>query len=215
MSSAPASTTARGRDRCQRAGDRQEVPLTFYEAQYQLFLSATFPIRRCARRWRTCTRPRTSARRGWLRRAHVRREVHLPSRTIAARSWPASRKRSIAISSRSAGRADLAAVWVIPRAGTAYLFGKLDVRGYVPTAAERALSTALQQYWGTFARTACRARPARPRGAATTGPRQSSAAERWRRCHGRRRHHAALRLLAGTRLLALAPGGKQRGLALG
>jgi carboxylesterase type B len=34
-----------------------------------------------------------------------------------------------------------------------FLYGALDVRGYVPTGTERALSLAMQRYWGGFAAT--------------------------------------------------------------
>ena len=34
-----------------------------------------------------------------------------------------------------------------------FVYGALDVRGYFPTGAERALSLAMQRYWGSFAAT--------------------------------------------------------------
>jgi para-nitrobenzyl esterase len=34
-----------------------------------------------------------------------------------------------------------------------YVFGTLDIRGYTPTTAERALSSSMQHYWGSFAAT--------------------------------------------------------------
>lgn len=132
----------------------QEVPLTFTEAQYQLFLSATFPdptVRSAV------TNLYSSANFGSARLAYVALTSDVkficPSRGIA--------RALVASQSEPVYRYFFTEV---PDAPTSPLFGafhglellyvfdRLDVRGYNPTAAERALAAAMQQYWGTLAR---------------------------------------------------------------
>jgi para-nitrobenzyl esterase len=132
----------------------QEVPLTFSEAQYQLFLATTFadPTVRAA-----VANLYSSANFGSARLAYVALTSDVkficPSRTIA-RAVAASQSEPVyryfftevpnaPISQQYGAFHGLELL---------YLFGKLDVRGYVPTAAERALATSMQQFWGSFAR---------------------------------------------------------------
>jgi para-nitrobenzyl esterase len=132
----------------------QEVPLAFTEAQYQLFLGATFPdptVRSAV------ASLYSSANFGSARLAYVAltsdAKFICPSRTIA-RALVASQSEPVyryfftevpdaPISQQYGAFHGLELL---------YLFGKLDVRGYVPTAAERTLSATMQQYWGTLAR---------------------------------------------------------------
>ena len=132
----------------------QEVPLTFSEAQYQLFLSATFPdpaVRAAV------AGLYSSANFGSARLAYVALTSDVkficPSRTIA-RALVASQSEPVyryfftevpdaPISQQYGAFHGLELL---------YLFGKLDVRGYVPTAAEKALAASMQQYWGALAK---------------------------------------------------------------
>lgn len=132
----------------------QEVPLVFTDAQYQLFLEATFPstVVRTA-----VANLYSAASFGSARAAYVALTSDVkficPSRTIA-RALEASQSEPV----------HRYFFTEVPDAPTSplfgafhglellYLFGKLDVRGYNPTAAERTLATAMQQYWGSLAR---------------------------------------------------------------
>lgn len=132
----------------------QEVPLAFNEVQYGSFLDATFPnpVVRAA-----VANLYSAASFGSARRAYVALTSDVkficPSRTLAralatSQSEPAYRYfftevPDAAISQQYGAFHGLELL---------YLFGKLDVRGYVPTAAERSLATSMQLYWGNLAR---------------------------------------------------------------
>jgi para-nitrobenzyl esterase len=133
----------------------QDVPLTFSDAQYQAFLTTTFqtPAVRAA-----VADLYSAANFGSSRKAYVALTSDLkficPSRTIA--------RALVAAQSEPVFRYFFTEVPDSPSSATygafhglelLFLYGALDVRGYVPTAAERALSLAMQRYWGSFATT--------------------------------------------------------------
>jgi para-nitrobenzyl esterase len=133
----------------------QDVPLTFSDAQYDAFLTATFqtPAVRAA-----VASLYSAASFGSSRKAYVALTSDLkficPSGTmartlVAAQSEPVFRYFFTEVPDSP----------VSPAYGAfhglelLYLFGALDVRGYAPTVAERALSLAMQRYWGSLAAT--------------------------------------------------------------
>lgn len=131
----------------------QEVPLTFGDAQYELFLATTFtnPTLRAA-----VAALYSAANFGSARKAYIALTSDLkficPSRTIAralaaAQSEPVYRYFFTEVPD-APGAAPFGAFHGLE---LLYVFGKLDVRGYVPTPAERALATAMQYYWGGLA----------------------------------------------------------------
>jgi para-nitrobenzyl esterase len=133
----------------------QEVPLTFSDAQYQAFLTTTFqtPAVRAA-----VADLYSVANFGSSRKAYVALTSDLkficPSRTtaralVAAQSEPVFRYFFTEVPDAPAS----AAYGAFHGLELLFLFGAVDVRGYVPTAAERALSLAMQRYWGAFAAT--------------------------------------------------------------
>jgi para-nitrobenzyl esterase len=133
----------------------QEVPLAFSDAQYQAFLTATFqtPAVRAA-----VAELYSAANFGSARKAYVALTSDLkficPSRTTAralaaAQSEPVFRYffTEVPDSPTSSVYGAFHGLELL------FVFGALDIRGYVPTGAERALALAMQRYWGSFAST--------------------------------------------------------------
>ena len=133
----------------------QDVPLTFSDAQYQAFLASTFqtPAVRAA-----VADLYSAANFGSSRKAYVALTSDLkficPSRTtaralVAAQSEPVFRYffTEVPDSPTSAVYGAFHGLELL------FVYGAVDVRGYAPTAAERALSLAMQRYWGSFAAT--------------------------------------------------------------
>ncbi len=133
----------------------QEVPLTFSDADYQAFLASAIvdPVVRAQ-----VAAIYSSAAFGSSRKAYVALTSDVkficPSRTIA-RALTATQPEPVY---RYFFTEVPDAPGTIPYGAfhgleLLFVFGVLDVRGYTPTAAERALSTAIQRYWGSFAAT--------------------------------------------------------------
>ena len=133
----------------------QDVPLTFSDAQYQAFLTSTFqtPAVRAA-----VADLYSVASFGSSRKAYVALTSDLkficPSRTTAralaaAQSEPVFRYffTKVPDSPTSAVYGAFHGLELL------FVYGAVDVRGYAPTAAERALSLSMQRYWGSFAAT--------------------------------------------------------------
>ena len=133
----------------------KEVPLTYSDAQYQAFLATTFqtPAVRAA-----VADLYSAANFGSSRKAYIALTSDLkficPSRTtaralVAAQSEPVFRYffTEVPDSPTSSAYGAFHGLELL------FLYGALDVRGYAPTAAERALSLAMQRYWGSFAAT--------------------------------------------------------------
>ena len=133
----------------------QDVPLTFSDAQYQAFLASTFqtPAVRTA-----VAELYSAANFGSSRKAYVALTSDLkficPSRTIAraltaAQSEPVFRYffTEVPDSPTSALYGAFHGLELL------FVYGAVDIRGYTPTAAERALSLAMQRYWGSLAAT--------------------------------------------------------------
>ncbi len=131
----------------------RDVPLAFSEAQYQLVLASTFP--------NPVVRAQvgnlySSAAFGSARRAYVALTSDLkftcPARTIAralvnAQAEPVYRYFFTEVPDAPSS----SAFGAVHGLELLYVFGVLDIQGYSPTAAERALSTAMQAYWGGLA----------------------------------------------------------------
>jgi para-nitrobenzyl esterase len=133
----------------------QDVPLTFSDAQYLLFLTTTFqtPAVRAA-----VADLYSAANFGSSREAYVALTSDLkficPSGTIAsalvaAQSEPVFRYFFTEVPDSPSS----AAYGAFHGLELLFVYGALDVRGYLPTGAERALSLAMQRYWGSFAAT--------------------------------------------------------------
>ena len=142
----------------------QDVPLTFSDAQYQAFLATTFqtPAVRAA-----VADLYSAANFGSSRKAYVALTSDLkficPSGTIAralvaAQSEPVFRYFFTEVPDSPSSQA----YGAFHGLELLFLYGALDVRGYVPTGAERALSLAMQRYWGDFAATGAPAAPGSP-----------------------------------------------------
>ena len=133
----------------------QDVPLTFSDAQYQAFLTTTFqtPAVRAA-----VADLYSAANFGSSRKAYVALTSDIkficPSGTIArafvaAQSEPVFRYFFTEVPDSPTS----AAFGAFHGLELLFVYGALDLRGYAPTAAERALSLAMQRYWGSFAAT--------------------------------------------------------------
>jgi len=133
----------------------QDVPLTFSDAQYQAFLAATFQTPSVLA---AVADLYSAANFGSSRKAYVALTSDLkficPSRTtaralVAAQSEPVFRYffTEVPDSPSSAVYGAFHGLELL------FVYGAVDVRGYAPTAAERALSLAMQRYWGSFAAT--------------------------------------------------------------
>ena len=142
----------------------QEVPLTFTEAQYQLFLAGTFPN---ATVRAAVADLYSSANFGSARKAYVALTSDVkficPSRTImraldAAQSEPVYRYFFTEVPDAPSSTL----FGAFHGLELLYLFGKLDVRGYLPTTAERSLASAMQRYWGGLAANGVPAAPGAP-----------------------------------------------------
>ena len=131
----------------------QDVPLGYTEAQYELFLATTFTNPTV----RTLVADQySSAKFGSARKAYVALTSDLkficPSRAMAraldaAQSVPVYRYFFAEVPD-----APVSALYgAFHGLELLYVFGALDVRGYAPTPAERALSSAMQRYWGGLA----------------------------------------------------------------
>lgn len=133
----------------------QEIPLAFTDAQYQAFLTATFqtPAVRAA-----VAELYSAANFGSSRKAYIALTSDLkficPSRTmaralVAAQSEPVFRYffTEVPDSPTSATYGAFHGLELL------FVYGALNVRGYVPTGAENALSLAMQRYWGSLAAT--------------------------------------------------------------
>jgi para-nitrobenzyl esterase len=133
----------------------QEVPLTFSDADYQAFLDNTIVNPEVRAQVAAIY---SAAAFGSSRKAYVALTSDVkficPSRTIARVLTTAQ--------SEAVYRYFFTEVPDAP--GTIpygafhglellFVFGVLDVRGYAPTSAERALAAAMQRYWGSFAAT--------------------------------------------------------------
>lgn len=131
----------------------QAVPLAFSDAQYQLFLASTFQnpaVRGMVAEFYS------AAKFGSARKAYVALTSDVkficPSRTIAralaaAQSEPVYRYFFTEVPDAPSS----SLYGAFHGLELLYVFGKLDIRGYVPSTAERSLSTALQQYWSGLA----------------------------------------------------------------
>jgi para-nitrobenzyl esterase len=130
-----------------------DVPLLFTEAEYQAILASAFPnaIVRAQ-----VANIYSSAAFGSARRAYVALTSDLkficPSRTIAralaaAQTEPVYRYFFTEVPDAPTS----AAYGAVHGLELLYVFGVLDIQGYSPTAAERALVSAMQSYWGSFA----------------------------------------------------------------
>lgn len=131
----------------------REVPLTFTEQQYQAFLAGAIadPVVRAQ-----VSNLYSSANFGSARFAYVALTSDFkficPARTIA---------RALAnVQTEPVYRYFFTEVPDAPSSSLygafhglelLFVFGVLDPRGYTPTAAEKSLSTSMQEYWGSFA----------------------------------------------------------------
>jgi len=132
----------------------QEVPLTFTEAQYGVFLEATFPnpVVRAGVAGLYSPSSFGSARRAYIALTSDAKFI-CPSRTIAraleaSQSEPVYRYFFTEVPDAPASPA----FGAFHGLELLYVYAKLDVQNYNPTTAERTLSAAMQQYWGTLAR---------------------------------------------------------------
>lgn len=131
----------------------RDVPLTFSEAEYQLALASTFP--------NPVVRAQvadlySSASFGSARRAYVALTSDLkficPSRSIARALTSTQAEPVYRYFFTEVPDAPISSVYgAVHGLELLYVYGVLDIQGYVPTAAERGLSTAMQAYWGSFA----------------------------------------------------------------
>lgn len=131
----------------------QEVPLTFTEAQYQAYLAIAIPDEAARAQ---VAELYSSAIFGTARRAYIALTSDIkficPSRTIArtlagAQSEPVYRYFFTEVPDAPTS----AAYGAFHGLELLYVFSTLDVRGYAPTALERALSTGIQRYWASLA----------------------------------------------------------------
>jgi para-nitrobenzyl esterase len=131
----------------------QEIPLTFTDIQYQAFLASTFQTPDVRAQVANIY---SAANFGSARKAYVALTSDLkficPSRTIArtlagAQSEPVYRYFFTEVPDAPTS----GAYGAFHGLELLFVFGVLDVRGYVPTAAEKALSAAMQRYWGSLA----------------------------------------------------------------
>jgi len=131
----------------------QDVPSTFSDAQYQAFLTTTFqtPTVRAA-----VAELYSAANFGSSRKAYVALTSDLkficPSGTtaralVAAQSEPVYRYFFTEVPDAPGS----SAYGAFHGLELLFVYGALDVRGYAPTGAERALSLAMQRYWGSLA----------------------------------------------------------------
>jgi para-nitrobenzyl esterase len=128
----------------------RDVPLTFSEEQYQLLLASTFanPVVRAQ-----VATLYSSAAFGSARRAYVALTSDIkficPSRTIARALVSAQSEPVYRYFFTEVPDAPTSSVYgAVHGLELLYVFGVLDIQGYTPTTAERALSTAMQSYWG-------------------------------------------------------------------
>lgn len=131
----------------------RDVPLTFSEAQYQLILASTFP--NAVVRAQVADQY-SSAAFGSPRRAYVALSSDLkficPARTIARALANAQTEPVYRYFFTEVPDAPTSSVYgAVHGLELLYLYGVLDIQGYLPTAAERTLSTAMQAYWGSLA----------------------------------------------------------------
>ena len=130
----------------------RDVPLTFSEAQYQLILASTFP--NAVVRAQVADQY-SSAAFGSPRRAYVALSSDLkficPARTIARALANAQTEPVYRYFFTEVPDAPTSSVYgAVHGLELLYVFGVLDIQGYLPTAAERTLSTAMQAYWGSL-----------------------------------------------------------------
>jgi len=133
----------------------QDVPLTFSDAQYQAFLATTFqtPAVRAA-----VADLYSAASFGSSRKAYVALTSDLkficPARTTARALAAAQSEPVFRYFFTEVPDAPTSAVYgAFHGLELLFVYGAVDIRGYTPTAAERALSLAMQRYWGSFAAT--------------------------------------------------------------
>jgi len=131
----------------------RDVPLTFSEAQYQLILASTFPNAVVRAQVANLY---SSVNFGSARRAYVALTSDLkficPSRTIARALAGAQTEPVYRYFFTEVPDAPTSSVYgAVHGLELLYVFGVLDIRGYSPTAAERALSTSMQAYWAGLA----------------------------------------------------------------
>jgi len=131
----------------------RDVPLTFSEAQYQLILASTFP--NAVVRAQVADQY-SSAAFGSPRRAYVALTSDLkficPSRSIARALTTAQTEPVYRYFFTEVPDAPTSSVYgAVHGLDLLYVYGVLDIQGYLPTAAERTLSTTMQAYWGSFA----------------------------------------------------------------
>ena len=131
----------------------RDVPLTFSEAQYQLILASTFPNAVVRAQVANLY---SSVNFGSARRAYVALTSDLkficPSRTIARTLAGAQTEPVYRYFFTEVPDAPTSSVYgAVHGLELLYVFGVLDIRGYSPTAAERALSTSMQAYWAGLA----------------------------------------------------------------
>ncbi|MGB7904479.1 MAG: carboxylesterase family protein [Steroidobacteraceae bacterium] len=131
----------------------RDVPLTFSEAQYQLVLASTFPNPVVRTQVENLY---SSANFGSARRAYVALTSDLkficPSRSIARALTSAQAEPVYRYFFTEVPDAPAASVYgAVHGLELLYVFGVLDIQGYSPAAAERALSTSMQAYWGGLA----------------------------------------------------------------
>lgn len=133
----------------------QDVPLAFSDAQYQAFLDSTFqtPAVRAA-----VADLYSATNFGSSRKAYVALTSDLkftcPARTTARALAAAQSEPVYRYFFTEVVDAPTSAVYgAFHGLELLFIYGTLDVRGYTPTTSERALSLAMQRYWGGFAAT--------------------------------------------------------------
>ncbi|MGB7739906.1 MAG: carboxylesterase family protein, partial [Steroidobacteraceae bacterium] len=131
----------------------RDVPLTFNEAQYQLVLASTFPNPVVRTQVENLY---SSAKFGSARRAYVALTSDLkficPSRSIARALADSQTEPVYRYFFTEVPDAPASSVYgAVHGLELLYVFGVLDIQGYSPTTAERALSTSMQGYWGSLA----------------------------------------------------------------
>jgi para-nitrobenzyl esterase len=131
----------------------QEIPLTYSEADYRAFLASAIP--NDAVRAQVAERYSSDIF-GTARLAYVALTSDVkficPSRTIARALTAAQSETVYRYFFTEVPDAPLSATYgAFHGLELLFVFGLLDIRGYSPTTQERALSTAVQRYWGSMA----------------------------------------------------------------
>jgi para-nitrobenzyl esterase len=131
----------------------RDVPLAFSETEYQLVLASLFPnpVLRAQ-----VADLYSSATFGSPRRAYValtsEAKFTCPARTIARALANTQTEPVYRYFFTEVPDAPASSVFgAVHGLELLYLFGVLDIQGYVPTAAERSLSATMQAYWGALA----------------------------------------------------------------